>query len=84
MREANRPSGPGKPISERRDAATEQEGKDEVGRRYDSATADDPTADAVAADEADRRRARQAERDASERTQRPGQSPGREPGRGGS
>lgn len=84
MREANRPSGPAKPTSERRDAATEQEGKDEAGRRYDAETAEDPTAEAIAADEADRRRARQAERDATERTQGPGQSPGREPGRGGS
>ncbi|NRF68226.1 hypothetical protein HLB44_14630 [Aquincola sp. S2] len=83
MTQANRPSGPGKPINERRDAAKEQEGKDEVGRTYDAETAEDPSADAIAADEAARSRARQAERSADQGKDRPGNSPGSKPARGG-
>src|SRR5438270_457708 len=43
MRHADRPSGPGKPIEERRDATTAQEESDEMAadRAVDGATADD-------------------------------------------
>ena len=49
MRNSNRPSGPGKPMQERRDSASEREEIDEMG----GAQAEDST-----------RGARQAERDA--------------------
>lgn len=55
MRNANRPSGPGKPTHERRDAAVESEELEELG------------GDAAQADEASTR-VRQAERDAHDKS----------------
>jgi hypothetical protein len=72
MRHANRPSGPSKPIAERRDAVAEREGRDEleVTGRVQS------TGGAQASDPA--RNARQAERAAHTRSERerPGASSG--------
>ena len=64
MRHANRPSGPSKPVAERRDAVMEREGRDEleVTSRVSStggAQASDPS-----------RNARQAERSAHTRSER--------------
>lgn len=58
MPDANRPSGPGKPIRERRDAVEEQEEIDEL----DAGRAADEPADASPIDPT--RSARHAERDA--------------------
>ena len=56
MRDTNRPSGPGKPIQERRDATTEREELDE--------TLDEAQGPAAEGDTDPTRSARQAERDA--------------------
>ncbi len=62
MPHANRPSGPGKPINERRDSVAEQEELEELARDNESGA----TAEPAAADAGDAGRgARHAERDAT-------------------
>lgn len=57
MRNADRPSGPGTPLNEQREAVTEREGLDELAVEQSGQPVDAPAGDAAAA-------ARHAERDA--------------------
>ena len=66
MPHANRPSGPGKPITERRDSVAEQESLEELAGDNSSAAADEPAAADVRESS---RTARHAERAANTKGQ---------------